>query len=103
MGGAPKYSKGRQNLKRMSDAARHRKEGNLVVDEGRGIYPQCLKTKPLGEMCPKEVSEDPLNVPKECKLCLEFMESDFYHEKYMTKERRAERFKAMGIPLRIEM
>ena len=103
MGGAPKYSKGRERLRGMSDAARHRMEGNVIVNEGKGQYPNCLKTKPLGDMCPKQIPEDPLNIPKECKLCLHFMESNFYHEKYMTKERKAERFKAMGIPTQIEM
>ena len=103
MGGAPKYSKGRQRLRQMQDAAKHRKDGNVNVADGKGRYPKCLEFRPLGDLCPKEIPSDPLNVPKECKLCLEFLKSHFYSQKYMTKERRAEMFRKMGIPTEIEM
>ncbi|MEM5871735.1 MAG: hypothetical protein QW051_02590 [Candidatus Aenigmatarchaeota archaeon] len=82
----------------MVDAERRKKNENIMVKEGKGKYPQCLKTIPYS-FCPSNIPDDPKNVPHECKTCPEFINSKFYYEVYMSHEKRIEMIKKRGLPL----
>lgn len=96
MGGAPNYSKGRARLQGWANAQRHHESQNIMVRPGKGRYPKCLKIKPYEAegLCPKETSEDPKNVPKECKFCPEHLESQFHDQ--MTRLEKLKRLQSIG-------
>lgn len=100
MGGAPKYSKGRATLKRWQDAIRYKESQNIMVKQGKGRYPKCLKQRPYPEVCPEEEPKDIQNVPDECRLCPEYLESNFHLEH--SHEERLKRLKEAGLPTVIE-
>jgi len=99
MGGAPKYSAGRARLRRWANAKRYYEGQNIMVDPGKGKYPKCLKEKSYSEICPKEIPEDPKNVPKECKFCLQYLESPFYAQ--TSRLDRLRRLQEAGLPTKI--
>ena len=99
--GAPKYSSGRARFKRWADAKRYYESQNIIVDPGKGRYPKCLNEKPYPEICPKEIPKDPKNIPNECKLCPECLESSFYAKTF--HKEKIKRIKESGLPTRIEM
>jgi len=105
MGGAPNYSKGRQEMRRMSDGKARAFAQNIIIKDGRGRYPKCLEILPY-QWCPKkeEVPSDPKNLLQNCKTCLEFTQSKFYIEHFAHKamEERIKRLHEMGLPTRIE-
>lgn len=98
MGGAPNYGKGRAFMQRMVNAERRNREQNIMVKEGKGRYPKCLPDRPY-TFCPRDIPEDPKNVPSDCRHCPHFVNSKFYSEVYMTHERRLEMLKKRGLPL----
>jgi hypothetical protein len=99
MGGAPKYSAGRARLRRWDNAKRYYESQNIMVNPGKGKYPKCLKEKPYPEICPKETPEDPKNVPKECRLCPQHLESPLYAQ--VSRIDRLRRLQDSGLPTKI--
>jgi hypothetical protein len=88
MGSGMNYSKGRQAMKRMSDGKAKALAQNVIIKDGRGRYPKCLKILPY-QWCPKKE---------------EVMQSKFYFEHFAQKarEERIKRMQEMGLPTRIE-
>lgn len=103
MGAGMNYSKGRAAMQRMSDGKARAFAQNIIIKQGKGRYPKCLKLEPKPYcFCPKpeSIPQDHNNVPQECKSCQEYTKSLFWEES--TRVERIKRLQSMGIPTRIE-
>jgi hypothetical protein len=103
-GSRPKYSRTKAFNAEMALKEKRIREETISVKHGKGKYPNCLQEKPYPEICPKIEAKDIKNVPKECKLCPEFLESKFYTENFAEEYRREKlkRLKEAGLPLVIK-
>jgi len=105
MGRTPNYRRDRARMRAWSEQERRvRNNENVIVQPGRGKYPDCLQSLPYG-WCPdkQDVPSDPTQVPKTCKFCQEFLKSKFYDKHFADQARKEklERLKAAGLPTRI--
>jgi hypothetical protein len=102
MGGAPNYKKGRANMKRMADGKAKGFAQNIIIEQGKGRYPNCLKLDPKPYyFCPKldDIPDEPKNVPNDCKYCQEYIKSKFWDK--TTRGKRLKRLRDSGMPTQI--
>ncbi len=105
MAGGPNYRQFKSFLADVSAKESRLKRERIVVKEGKGRYPSCLKSLPY-DFCPKpeEVPKDPAEVHRSCRFCDEFKKSRFYDENIAEKERleKIRRLKEAGLPTKLE-
>ncbi len=99
-GSRPAYSKTKAFNKEMAIKEKRIKEGSIIVKDGKGRYPECLKEKPYSELCPKDTPKRPEDIPKECKFCPEHLESPFHIKR--RREKLLKRLQEAGMPTKIE-
>jgi len=105
MGRAPSYASDRAKLRGWADMERRvRNDENVIVEPGRGRYPECLGDRPYA-WCPKphDVPTDPKHVPSTCRLCQEHLRSKFYEKHFAGKARlgKIKRLQEAGLPTKI--
>lgn len=105
MAGGPNYRQFKSFVADISAKESRMKRERIIVKEGKGRYPDCLKELPY-EFCPKpkEVPTDPTDVHMACRQCDELKKSKFYDENIAEKERleKIKRFEEAGLPTKLE-
>lgn len=105
MAGGPNYRQFKSFIADVSAKESRLKRERIVVREGKGKYPDCLKTLPHS-FCPKpeEIPKDPTDAHKSCKTCDEFKKSKFYDDNIAEKERleKIKKLKESGLPTMLE-
>ncbi len=96
MGSVPNYGRDREKMKSWKALESRVKNGeNIMVKQGMGRYPKCLKDHTY-EICPKQEPSNPEDTPKECRWCPNFIESPFHQER--SKQEKLKRLQSVGVP-----